>query len=411
MLFNFALMLLATMATSTLANEDLLNKWNINDPTFGPPTGKTFEFKYGGILDTIEPASAVVTYYGFECLQDGAETYALPYFIPSGTDNGVVRDTAINQLNDPVQTMNDMTLTFVAEPKELATSVMYTAIGEDVDGTPSTKNYISFCVRFGLGLDMGSGAGVQEINFLETQVTIDITLTGDFETESIVVAPKAKTNTTSDIIYKVAAELCSAGGAGVTGNAFNQGSVISVCVFPDQAAQDDGIIMASVDTFSWVRVVDEEDGAPILDADGNPTSENNNESNDIKQVAVDSSNNAANALTEVDTDDAAASGTKPLIKVSSVLFATFYATEGSVKASGSATMAFPTRRRLGATAATDSIGRRLEDEGIPPSPFDISASVTAATDGPAALQTAAGPAHSVGIVATIVGLVSAAMLA
>jgi len=388
MLFNFSLLILATMAASTVANDDLLNAWNIDDPTFGEPEGKTFTFKYGNIKSSILASDAEVTYYGFDCKVDDAVTYISPEFVPIGSANGVVRDAVIS----------GMVLTFVAEPKEIAgVPALYTAIGDDVDGgVLSEKNYISFCVRFGLGLTMNNV--FQEINFLETQVTIDITLTGDFETDSIVVAPKSKTNTTSDIIYNVAAELCSAGGAGVDGNAFNQGSVISVCVFPDVAAKADGIIMASVDTFEWVRIVDLKDD------------EINEENNDITQSAVATSNTPANALTEVDVDNAA-DGTDPKIKVSSVLFATFYATKGDVKASGSATMAFPARRRLGATAATDSNGRRLEDEGIPPSPFDISASVTAATDGPAALQTAAGPAHSVGIVATIVGLVSAAMLA
>merc|ERR1712066_716288 len=136
----------------------------------------------------------------------------------------------------------------------------------------------------------------------------------------------------------------------------------------------------------------------------------------IEQVAISTPNTSENALTFVDltfaedttgnTDHAYAH-----IKVSSVLYASYYASNGDVTAEGSATMKFPdvnTTRRLG---AYNDIGRRLEDEGIPPSPFDVNAGVIAATDGPNMLQPAAGPSQSYGFAATIVGLVSAVLLA
>jgi len=144
----------------------------------------------------------------------------------------------------------------------------------------------------------------------------------------------------------------------------------------------------------------------------------------ITQIAIedtgvgDTHNDAADALTFVDVQYKASENggngfPYPHIRVSSVLYATYYQNEGSVKASGSATMKFPQRRRrLGADEAPVSAERRrLEDEGIPPSPFDISAGVRKGTDGPVTLQTAAGPSQSYAFGATIVGLVSAVLLA
>merc|ERR1711937_1094663 len=117
---------------------------------------------------------------------------------------------------------------------------------------------------------------------------------------------------------------------------------------------------------------------------------------DLSQTAVSGNNNAADALTFIEV-------TPPMIKVSSVLYATFFAKNGKVKATGSATMKFP-NRRLG--AGQDAAGRRrLEEDVIPPSPFDITAGVVAATDEPVSLQTAAGPSQSYALAATIVGLV------
>jgi len=94
MLFNFSLLILATMAASTVANDDLLNAWNIDDPTFGEPEGKTFTFKYGNIKSSILASDAEVTYYGFDCKVDDAVTYISPEFVPIGSANGVVRDAS-----------------------------------------------------------------------------------------------------------------------------------------------------------------------------------------------------------------------------------------------------------------------------------------------------------------------------
>merc|ERR1712226_676584 len=100
---------------------------------------------------------------------------------------------------------------------------------------------IAFCVRTGLYAD------VEEINFLETQVTIAITLSGDFDLDTVEVAPKGKTQTESEQTYQVSADLCDGDGP------FDQGAVISVCITPFGEAATDGIIMSSVESFIWSR--------------------------------------------------------------------------------------------------------------------------------------------------------------
>jgi len=393
-MINRCLVLLAALGFSAAvpaslpnatSSSDLANLWVIADPSLSAEN-KSFTFDYADINIAHDALGGGIaaTWYDSGCKEGGSKEYM------KSTGGVITKDDATQPdlftiqhfkrgtLAAPDPTSTLVQLDFLTIPKEVAKiDALYT--------TTDDENVMSYCVRFGLL------AGGTEINFLETLVNITISLTGEFVTESLVVEPKAKTNTTSEINYNVAASLC--GGS----SPFNQGAVISVCVYPDSESQVDGIVMASVDTFKWVR-----EGVPDTAVTAR-----------IEQVAISTPNTPENALTFVDLASAEiATGSSDYnyahIKVSSVLYASYYAENGDVTAEGSATMKFPGTRRLG---AYNAVGRRLEDEGIPPSPFDVQAGVVAATDGPAALQTAGGPSQSYGFAATIVGLVSAVLLA
>jgi hypothetical protein len=397
-MINRCIVLLATLGLASAvpaslpnatSSADLASLWTIADPNLAA-ANKSFTFIYGGInlAHDVTGGGVAATWYDSGCKEGGSIEYLKNTGGVSTKDTSLTADLYTVDFFDrgsklfPDPASLDVELAFTTIPKEVAKI-------DDLYSTADGVNVMMYCVRFGLL------AGTTEINFLETLVNITISLTGDFVTESLIVEPKAKTNTTSEINYNVFAQLC--GGS----SPFNQGAVISVCVFPkDDGAQADGIVMKSVDTFKWIRkgVAD----TAVKD--------------DITQVAISTPNTPENALTFVDlamAEDPAGNSDYNYahIKVSSVLYASYYAENGQVTAEGSATMKFPevpTARRLG---AYNNVGRRLEDEGIPPSPFDVDAGVIAATDGPNMLETASGPTQSYGFAATIVGLVSAVLLA
>merc|ERR1712183_620726 len=123
-------------------------------------------------------------------------------------------------------------------------------------------------------------------------------------------------------------------------------------------ALSDGIVLSNILSFTWSR-------SGVTD-----------------QIAVktDGSGAAYDALSAVEV---AADGSS--IVVCSVLYATFFASDGTVSATGNVLLGFA-RRRLGESDER----RKLQEEGVPPAGFDVNAQVIKATDGPATLQTAGG---------------------
>jgi len=401
-MINRCLVLLAVLGSaygideSLTAPEDageLADLWKIADPSL-LASGKAFTWEYPEI-STQHVASAgafVATFYDPGCKEASVDTYGTvtsDETCTTGSPCGSLFKVA--KFARDADTTTTVDLDFEVQPKDVAdVPALY-------DGTNVNAPILMYCVRFGLT------SGGQEINFLETLVNITIGLTGNFETETLTVEPKKKGETQSNIDYQVAANLC-----GHPANTpFNQGSVVSVCIVPGTDASNDGIIMDYVSSFTWLRLKSDEAGNPVYEMEDDGSFKLDADGEKIQlisdgQPAVNGNNQPANALTFIDPQP-------EQIKVSSVLYASFFATNGKVKAKGSATMKFP-NRRLG--AGQDAAGRRrLEEDVIPPSPFDISAGVVAATDEPVSLQTAAGPSQSYALAATIVGLVSAVLLA
>jgi len=159
---------------------------------------------------------------------------------------------------------------------------------------------------------------------------------------------------------------------------FKQGEIIQVCITPDGTATQDGVVLNALESFTWKR----------------------NGVTDQKACCKDDTPSLAfNALSSVDVQ-------ANEITVSSVLYATFFATTGTVKANGSVAMGYA-RRRLGGNDEK----RKLEDAGVAPAGFDVEVELTAETDGPVALtQEAAGSNSFPGLACAILGLVSASIV-
>merc|ERR1712241_937127 len=157
-----------------------------------------------------------------------------------------------------------------------------------------------------------------------------------------------------------------------------QGEIIQVCITPQGTATQDGVVLQALDSFEWTRT-----GVTPQKA----------------CCSASGPSIAFNALSHVDVQDAK-------ITVSSVLYATFFASTGTVNATGSVAMGYA-RRRLGGNDEK----RKLEDAGVAPAGFDVEVELTAETDEPVALtQEAAGSNSFPGLACAILGLVSASIV-
>merc|ERR1719476_292725 len=133
------------------------------------------------------------------------------------------------------------------------------------------KGVMKMCVRTGLGYV--TGASFQEVNFIESLITIRYDLTAGFSVDAFSVEPKERLETTAvKDTYALEAYLCDpavtsavtdpvrtipdeitlynvAGGT----DAFNQGALITVCVIPDGPTYSDGIRLDGLIDFTWTR--------------------------------------------------------------------------------------------------------------------------------------------------------------
>ena len=162
----------------------------------------------------------------------------------------------------------------------------------------------------------------KEVNFIESIITIIVDLSRDFTVAAFDVVPKAKkTEMNQKDSYAVTAFLCDPSTAtdpipspkGET-DVFKQGSLVTVCVTPDEPSRDDGIVMKSINGFTWKRTDDDDN---------------------IQQSAIVDNKAAANGLTSL-----VCTAQDQFCHFSSVLSADFYKTNGIVTGEGSASMEF-----------------------------------------------------------------------
>jgi hypothetical protein len=297
-----AIAALAMLSPSASAQSTLEEKWEIGEnPTF---TYESLDFSLTfPITDFITAGQAKYTMYTSGCQEDGTELPA-----DSGLIGKPLIDTTNNVSAETVTLDQSATIEISVDPTTVTgNSELYS---EDTTIGAVTAQII-FCVRFGLytpGME-------EEVNFLETVITLDVDLSDGFQIGSIDVEPKDKLVRTAAQAYEVEGYVCTdeevpADPALIR----NQGAQIRVCVRPDQEARDDGIYMRRIDSFTWAR----NDGA-----------------NPITQAAVENGLPASNTLT-----DLYCVAGELVCNFVSILFASFYATPGEVTGAGVASMQF-----------------------------------------------------------------------
>jgi len=396
------------------AVDDLQARWNIENVAATNDRNK-FTFSYSGTSKswlTNDNADNVVekvqiTMYDFDCKPTTASvnaneaTYGQIGILDS-TENPITDEFVMDSLAYGVASPDALEFKFTTVPKNMAKNNKITGL------TVNDKSDMKFCVRIGLiAVDDSDSTKNNEINFQETEVTLSVTMSGGFDITSFAVAPKAKTSDAAAQTYQVNAKLCDDAQQAPKdgGGKFNQGAAIRVCITPDDKAIVDGVVMTTVDSFKWTRTYSD-------DAVTGAVSPTVQDAVVINEGVSTLSNDGLSLYGDADK----ANAEQPQIVITSVLFAKFYETDGTVSADGSATMAFPTgpaaaagtARRLG----NSDNKRNLQDGGTAAAPFEMTATLNKADDGPAALQqTAGGAGTSITVVATIVGLVSAILLA
>merc|ERR1712110_1075411 len=250
------------------------------------------------------------------------------------------------------------------------------------DNGDSTASIV-FCVRYSL-----DATGGLEVNFLESLITMNIDLSAGFEVAAFDVAPKDKIESTALQTYNVEAKLCVGTGDDVkadppAGTVYNQGSLITVCVYPDADAAADGIVMNNIDSYTWRRQDPDVGGVTPQE---------------IYQNAIGSGTADANGLTTF----ADCNGSDVCV-FDSILFAQFYATQGAVSGDGIATLQFQTARRLGGKQRKLQQAESADD-------FGLNVDVNALDDGPGVLATAGGATLGMTALVSFMGLVSALLL-
>lgn len=351
----------------------------------------------------------------------------------SGTPDVIFRKTS-DEIGSGFETVFNLPL----NPQNPATNVQ----GRDGQGM------MKFCVRSSLGygaklpiayyqnktLDWQIDEGFQEVNFIESLITIFFNLTAGFSVLDFNVDPKERIETTVvKDTYNLVAWLCKrnndienmetfpfantadkvvpkkisdtflASEPDESKEFFNQGALITVCVSPDDAAWRDGIRMNGINTFDWRRT-----DLLLTAADLDDTS-------DITQPAIvinagtGIGEGAPNGLTSYTSSTC--TGGKAYCTFSSILFADFYVSRGTASGSGSANLIFgtPGTRRLG-DPEEETTGRKLQEDESE-SPFDVSVPVDLTDTGPAGLKTAGGASYGITALASTLALLGAALLA
>jgi hypothetical protein len=290
---------------STLAAEErglqvLAKIWNITDPTFGYDS-LGFNLAYE-VSDFVQDAMTTHTLWKSPGCQ--LENVTVPATVLNSTKVDLVGDFNASSTGEGVR---DQTLTIGVVPATIKDSAIY---NEDTSLGAVTAT-IDFCVRYSIWTD----GGANEVNFLETLVTLFVDLSDGFEIGNVTVAPKNKLENTANQVYLLDGYQCNGDNAALAGNELtatrNQGSVIRVCVAPDEEALADGIFMRSLDAFNFTR-------------------------DDITQPAVIGYNEVAtNGLTRLSCNNG-----DPVCSFETILFAAFYSTNGVVLGSGTGSMQF-----------------------------------------------------------------------
>jgi len=337
---------LQTSGTTT----DLETKWAIDENPSSVYTASSnmFVMTYASVADTLTVDDNMqVTFYDKNCKNpvaiEGSSTPTM-YSLTEGMGIKKVdaTDTDQDALPTPLKLGNNegAKIEFELDPETLANDSKIYSILENGNGA------MELCFRFGLGYwEQGSEDTnqnvFQEVNFVESVISITYDLTAGFAVANFGVAPKEQDVATGTLTYEVTAYLCEPGSEGdgaaypavsTATTTFNQGAMVEVCVRPDDDTRGDGVVMDALTNFEWKR-------------------------DDISQEAIVDSEVAANGLTTYSCDTQS-----EYCHFSSILFADFYKTSGSVVGSGKANLKF-----LLATEAPSELASAAPSKSTAPS--------------------------------------------
>lgn len=297
--FTNALVALGALAVAN-AQSTLEEKWAIGEDVAFDYNSLDFTLTFP-ITDFIIPGQAQYTMYTQGCKEEGTE-------LESGT-SGLIA----NGLEDTTNTVRQETVT-LDQQATVKISVDPTAVTANPelytenDEIGAVTAQVIFCVRFGLFTD------TEEVNFLETVITLDIDLSDGFAIGDVLVEPKDKLVQTAAQAYEVEGYVCTDEEIEADPSFVrNQGAQIRVCVRPNEEARADGVYMRRIDSFTWSRT------QPVA----------------ITQAAVENGLAASNTLTDLYCVPG-----ELVCNFVSILFASFYATQGNVTGSGVASMQF-----------------------------------------------------------------------
>lgn len=372
MKFSTSTLLFAMMFGTAKASQvhdralaNLAEQWSITDPVV-TNTDLAFTFDYP-VSNFINVNQAYYEVYDAGCRDEG-------YPVTSGLITLPLVDVDPGSVTIDTDFLIDGKTAQV--PIAIDTSAISSAdIYTDTDGSIGAS--IVFCVRFGLKT---IGDSPVEVNFVESVVTLTtVDLSNGFAVDAVNVTPKVQLLNTAAQAYTVEGYMCEIGSDTDvdTTTALTQGSLITVCVKPTADGITDGIKMRTIDSFDWTR-------------------------DDTTQVAIETGAAASNLLT---TYDGTACAGVDYCQFSSILFAAFYATEGTVGGSGVSSMQFGARRRT----LREGQPRTLQ-EAAATSEFDLNVTIQVANDHPSALQTESGATTSALFVGALALISAVAML-
>ena len=305
---------------------NLMDRWEVlkQETTFMADTN-TFKLKYQ-ISNCIEEVNIVAKIYDEDCKAGDNEIF----------DGIVDKSVAVSN--------GEATLDFTFDPAVLSYNDKVYSMFDD--GT--SRGTMKLCVRFDIQTETYPFGTYNTVDFMETNLAVNFQFENGIDLlDGYDVSARDIVQTDVSNVYSVEAYLCDPTNPTVKiaiteENALQQGSLVSVCIAPDAAAIEDGVVMSNINTFKWTRDF-------------------------IEQPAIENGEQATNPSLTTMSCEAGSS----VCSFSSVLFAAFFATPGNVTGSGIASLQFDTARRL-----QDGHGRTLQDdtEGATSSlsEFDIS---------------------------------------
>jgi len=288
-----------------------------------------FKLKYQ-VTEGIEEANILAKIYDEDCEAGDNEI----------VDGIVDKSVAVSN--------GEATLDFTFDPAVLASNEKIYSRFDDGSG----KGIMKFCVRFDIQTETYPFGTYTTVDFVETNLAVNFHFEDGIDLFDSTVTAKDRFQTEAfSNVYGVEAYLCDPANPTVKiaitqENIPQQGSLVSVCIAPDAAASEDGVVMSNIDTFTWTR-------------------------DSIEQPAIENGEQATNPPLTTMSCEAGSS----VCSFSSILFAAFFATPGDVNGRGVASLQFETTRRL-----LDGHGRTLQD-GITRgatasmSEFDISVAI------------------------------------